>query len=104
MKNVIIAVDFDGILCHGNWPDIGEPNIRLINKLLKLQRKGYKIILWICREGEPLHQAIESCKEFNLLFDAINENLPEIKELYGNNSRKISCDIYINDRSYIPKW
>lgn len=104
MKNVIIAVDFDGILCHGNWPDIGEPNIRLINKLLKLQRKGYKIILWICREGEPLHQAIECCKEFNLLFDAINDNLPEIKELYGNNSRKISCDIYINDRSYIPKW
>lgn len=58
MKNVIIAVDFDGTLCHGNWPDIGEPNIRLINKLLKLQRKGYKIILWTCREGEPLHQAI----------------------------------------------
>lgn len=57
--NKIIAVDFDGTLCHGNWPDIGEPNIRLINKLLKLQRKGYKIILWTCREGEPLHQAIE---------------------------------------------
>ena len=95
---MIIAVDFDGTLCHGNWPDIGEPNIRLINKLLKLQRKGYKIILWTCREGEPLHQAIEWCKEFNLVFDAIND------KLYGNNSRKISCDIYINDRSYIPKW
>lgn len=24
--NKIIAVDFDGTLCHGNWPDIGEPN------------------------------------------------------------------------------
>ena len=93
--NKIIAVDFDGTLCHGNWSDIGEP---------KLQRKGYKIILWTCREGEPLHQAIEWCKEFNLVFDAINDNLPEIKELYGNNSRKISCDIYIDDRSYIPKW
>lgn len=103
MKNVIIAVDFDGTLCHGNWPDIREPNIRLINKLLKLQRKGYKIILWTCREGEPLHQAIEWCKDFNLVFNAINDNLPEIKELYGNNSRKISCDIYIDDRSYIPK-
>lgn len=102
--NKIIAVDFDGTLCHGNWPDIGEPNIRLINKLLKLQRKGYKIILWTCREGEPLHRAIEWCKEFNLVFNAINDNLLEIKELYGNNSRKISCDIYIDDRNYIPKW
>lgn len=44
MKNVIIAVDFDGTLCHGNWPDIGETNIRLINKLLKLQRKGSKLL------------------------------------------------------------
>ena len=105
-RKLIIGVDFDGTLCHGNWPDIGEPNIRLINKLLKLQRKGYKIILWTCREGEPLHQAIEWCKEFNLVFDAINDNLPEIKELYGNTSRKISCDIYIDDRSYIfnTKW
>jgi len=39
-----------------------------------------------------------------LVFDAINDNLPEIKELYGNNSRKISYDIYIDDRNYIPKW
>ena len=40
----------------------------------------------------------------NLIFDAINDNLPEIKEMYGNNSWKISCDIYIDDRSYIPEW
>ena len=28
-----------------------------------------------------------------------NDNLPEIVELYGNNSRKITCDIYIDDRN-----
>lgn len=104
MKNMIIGVDFDGILCHGNWPGVGEPNRKLIDKLLKLQREGNKIILLTCREGDALYKAIEWCKEFNLVFDAINDNLPEIKELYGNNSRKISCDIYIDDRNYIPKW
>ena len=40
----------------------------------------------------------------NLVFDAVNDNLPEVKELYGNNSRKISCDIYIDDKSCIPEW
>lgn len=25
--------------------------------------------------------------------------LPEIVELYGNNSRKITCDLYIDDKS-----
>ena len=31
--------------------------------------------------------------------DNENDNLPEIVELYGNNSRKITCDLYIDDRS-----
>lgn len=104
MKNMIIGVDFDGMLCHGNWPGVGEPNRKLIDKLLKLQREGNKIILLTCMEGDALYKAIEWCKEFNLVFDAINDNLPEMKELYGNNSRKISCDICIDDRNYIPKW
>lgn len=104
MENKIIAVDFDETLCHAKWPGVGEPNRKLIEELLNLQRLGNKIILWTCREGEALSNAVEWCKQFNLIFDAINDNLPEIKELYGKNSRKISCDIYIDDRSCIPKW
>ena len=42
--NRIIAVDFDGTLCHGNWPGVGEPNQKLIDKLLKLQREGLSLI------------------------------------------------------------
>lgn len=61
--NLIIAVDFDGTLCHGNWPDVGEPNRKLIDKLLRLQRRGNKIILWTCREGDALFKAIEASYE-----------------------------------------
>lgn len=104
MENKIIAVDFDGTLSKGKWPGVGVPNHSLIEKLIYLQKEGNKIILWTCREGEALKNAIEWCKEFNLVFDAINDNLPEVQELYGNNSRKISCDIYIDDKSYIPEW
>ena len=28
-----------------------------------------------------------------------NDNLPEIIEKYGSNSRKISCDFYIDDKA-----
>ncbi|MDO5126951.1 MAG: hypothetical protein Q4D54_04295 [Eubacteriales bacterium] len=56
---MIIGVDFDGTLCHAKWPDVGEPNWKLMDKLLRLQRRGNKIILWTCREGEALHKAIE---------------------------------------------
>lgn len=36
-------------------------------------------------------------------FDAVNDNLPEIIEFYGYNSRKISCDYYIDDRMLLPE-
>ena len=36
-------------------------------------------------------------------FDAVNDNLPEIIEFYGHNSRKISCDYYIDDRMLLPE-
>lgn len=100
----IIAVDFDGTLSKGRWPGVGVPNLLLIDRLIELQKEGNKIILWTCREDEALSNAVEWCKKFNLVFDAINDNLPEIKQMYGNNSRKIWCDIYIDDKGEIPVW
>ena len=52
MKNgIIIAVDFDGTLCKNCWPDIGEPNHKLIDYLMECYFNGAKLILWTCREG-----------------------------------------------------
>lgn len=95
----IIAVDFDGTLCYSNWPELGEPNMWLIDYLLKEKAAGNKLILWTCRVGKALSDATEWCHEQGLTFDAINDNLPEIVELYGSNSRKITCDLYIDDKS-----
>ena len=96
----IIAVDFDGTLCHDCYPKIGAPNLRLIYILKELQRKGTRLILWTCRCGAPLSDAIRWCAGHGLIFDAVNENLPEILEKYGTDSRKIFADIYIDDRSF----
>ena len=95
----IIAVDFDGTLCYSNWPELGAPNTMLIDYLLQEKAAGSKLILWTCRAGKDLADATEWCREQGLTFDAINDNLPEIIELYGNNSRKITCDYYIDDKS-----
>ena len=98
----IIAVDFDGTLCYSNWPDTGEPNTTLIEYLKNWKAQGNKLILWTCRAGEALELAVSWCFEHHLEFDAINDNLPEIVEKYGNNSRKITCDYYIDDRACLP--
>ena len=98
----IIAVDFDNTLCYSNWPELGEPNLPLIEYLKYQQQLGNRLILWTCRAGEALNAAVAWCGEHDLTFDAVNDNLPEIVELYGNNSRKITCDYYIDDRALLP--
>ena len=97
-----IAVDFDGTLCFSSWPELGEPNLPLINYLKQWKADGNKLILWPCRAGEALEKAVLWCAEQQLQFDAINDNLPEVIALYGNNSRKISCDYYIDDKAILP--
>ena len=103
MNYRIIAVDFDGTLCYSNWPELGEPNMPLIEYLRAQKKSGNKLILWTCRVGEALENAVSWCRELHLVFDAVNDNLPEIIEKYGNNSRKITCDYYIDDKAVLPE-
>lgn len=94
----VICVDFDGTLCEFKFPDIGKPNIALIEKLIMRQFYGHKIILWTCREGQDLQNALEWCKTYGLEFDAINENIPEFKNR-DFAIRKVYADIYLDDRN-----
>ncbi len=96
---MIYAVDFDGTLSFGEWPGVGPANDRLIDFLIRRQLHGDKLILWTCRAGDPLKDAVKFCREHGLNFDAVNDNLPEVVEKYGSNSRKITCDYYIDDRA-----
>ena len=96
-----IAVDFDGTLSFGRWPEIGEPNTELINFLKRWRSKGNKLVLWTCRTGQALEVAVKWCEQQEVFFDAINENLQEYTEIYGGNSRKICCDYYIDDKNIL---
>ena len=97
----IIAVDFDGTLCENKWPEIGPANRDLIYYLTDAQKRGAKLILWTCRVGERLDKAIEWCILNGLVFDTINENLPEVIERFGEDTRKIYADEYIDDRANV---
>lgn len=96
---MVIAVDFDGILCEVAYPEIGTPIILNINLIKDARLSGHKIILWTCRSGKKLQEALIWCRHHNLIFDAVNKNLPErIKEFKGD-TRKISADIYLDDKN-----
>ncbi len=99
MKNKIIAVDFDGTLCNDCYPGIGAPNKTLIAAIQNWKKRECQLILWTCRCGERLEEAVEWCRQQGVEFDAINANVPEIIEKYGSDSRKIYADLYLDDKS-----
>lgn len=100
--NIIIAVDFDGTLSFGKWPECGEPNEGLFEELKEQKAAGARIILFTCRNGGQLTEAVDYCRAYGLEFDAVNENLPELIEYYGGDTRKINADIYIDDKALNP--
>lgn len=102
MKLEVIAVDFDGTLCENSWPGIGEPRHAIINWMRYLRKQGHKVILWTCREGIPLVDAIVWCADYGLFFNAVNDNLEEHKKKFNGNSRKIFADFYVDDKAICP--
>lgn len=99
----IIAVDFDGCLCEDAWPSIGMPIQENINKLRRRQRAGAKIILWTCRSGKHLNEAVRWCEEQGIIFDAVNANLPEHLAVFDTDSRKIYADEYWDDHAVLVR-
>lgn len=99
----ILAIDFDGTLVNDEYPEIGAFRDEFVD-LCKLWRsKGNKLILWTSRcdmfDRNYLTEAVKLCEYIGLEFDAVNENIQEVKELTGMDTRKVYADFYLDDRN-----
>ena len=103
----ILAVDFDGTLFTGSYPEKGDPKQDIIDKVKEFQKHDAETILWTCRGGESLKEAVERCKSVGLEFDAVNRNAPSNKEwIEGEEADgqpfcdpKVFAHFYVDDRS-----
>lgn len=78
----IYAIDFDNTLAITRFPEIIAPNKKMVAFAKAVKAQGHQIILWTSRAGADLENAVEWCRLQGLVFDAVNEPLPEqIKEL-----------------------
>lgn len=97
---MIYAVDFDGTLCENQWPGIGAPNVPLIKFLKDEQDNGNTVILYTVREGELLDDAIDWLMTNHDFYpDEVNENARSVREMFGNNPRKVYADVYVDDHN-----
>lgn len=92
---MIIAVDFDGTLKLNN----NTANLALIQRLKQHQSKGSIIILWTCRQGKRLNEALLFLQQNGFRPNLVNQNAPQSIMALGYYSRKILADIYIDDKS-----
>jgi len=101
-EGYVLAVDFDGTLCHDKYPEIGEERKQVVEFVRHAKALGVKVILWTLREGALLGSALVWCVERGLIFDAVNDNTEDRKALYGNNPRKVGYDELWDDRATWP--
>ena len=94
-----IAIDFDGCLCDNAYPAIGAPYWGVIARAKMEQEAGAGLILWTCREGQLLLEAVAACESWGLHFDAINESLPSWIAAFDNAPRKVGASEYWDDRA-----
>jgi hypothetical protein len=98
LKNLKIAVDFDGTIVEHQYPKIGKDLLFAFETLRELQKNGALLILWTFRAGKELDEAVEYCLSRGIEFYAVNKNYPE--EVYDDSiSRKINADVYIDDKN-----
>lgn len=104
MMTRVIAIDFDGCICENKWPGCGRPNLKVIEEAKRERALGTKLILWTCRSGDDLEEAVRYCDRYGLHFDAVNDNVQERKDEYMDNCRKVWADEYWDDHAVLKRF
>lgn len=97
----VIAIDFDGTLFETEYPKILRPILPVIHLARERKTAGDKLILWTCREVRSWKRRLRCAVITGIEFDTVNDNLPELKEQWGNNPRKVAADEYWDDKNRI---
>lgn len=99
----VVAVDFDGTLAVTKFPEIIKPIPKMIKHCKRIQKEGAILILYTCRRGQDLQDAVDWCAAQGLVFDYVNENTAEnIARYDGKDTRKIFAHEYIDDKAINP--
>lgn len=98
-REFTISVDFDDTIAEAhNFPEIGDLKHEADIYINKMYDAGYNIIINTCRTDDHQSDAEKFLKEKGIKYHHINCNLPANIEFFNQDCRKISADVYIDDR------
>lgn len=105
-----LGIDFDDTIVNTQWPTIKGLRNGAKEAINKLHEDGHYIIINTCRWENQQHEAEVFLYEQGIRYNAINRHNPSAMLLYGNDTRKIWADIYIDDKNLesvmngLPEW
>lgn len=105
-RPLVLSIDFDGTIVEEKFPDVGKIIPEAKKYINKLYDDGHHIVINTCRSGRYEGNAEAFLKRRGIKYHYINANMPFLIEQYGQDCRKISADIYIDDRCLmgLPSW
>lgn len=95
----LLAIDFDKTIADSDYPHIHNlrPNAKEV--LNRLHEEGFYIIINTCRSDGYEEEVRQYLNSQEVKYHHVNTNHPGLCEYYKADSRKISADIYIDDKS-----
>jgi hypothetical protein len=105
-----LALDFDDTIAHNDWPNIGAIRDGAKEAINQLHEDGHYIIINTCRFGDKQHEAESFLYHHRIRYNAINKHNPQNILDFQNDTRKISADVYVDDKNLdsvlhgLPEW
>ena len=97
--NCIIVIDFDDTIINVDFPKIKGLKPFAKEYINKLYEGGSYIIINTCRDGNHEKEAEKFLKDNGIKYNLINENHEGLINKFNSDCRKISGDIYIDDKN-----
>ena len=91
---MIIAIDFDGTCVTHQYPRIGK-DVGAVKVLKQLVSQGHGLILYTCRDGESLKEAVKWFEVNGIQLFAVNIHPDQTRMGLSN---KCLAELYIDDR------
>lgn len=107
----VLAIDFDDTIAKTKFPYIEGAIEGAKEYINNLYMDGWYIIIWTCRcddnvDVKPLTIAKDYLASEGINYHKINEHNDHLVRVFGNNTRKIAADFYIDDKNLfgLPSW
>ena len=97
-REFTVSIDFDGTIAEEAFPGIGKLKNGAKECINSFYDLGFNVLINTCRTGSYEGDCENFLRRHKIKYHYINNNLPRSIEYFGQDCRKLSADVYIDDR------